>query len=82
MTEIIEMNEKRLIIPSLLIALSGSVVNVQAQTCTPAAATPYIYSDGAWNITAAAAINTGNQIAFGPQPGSVTVKRASIKLAQ
>ena len=62
------MNKKRLIIKSLLMTLLGSVAGVQAQTCTPTAVTPYIYSAGAWNITAAATINAGNQIAFGPQP--------------
>jgi aryl-phospho-beta-D-glucosidase BglC (GH1 family) len=68
MMETIKMNKKRLIINSVLIALSGSVVHAQAQTCTPTAVTPYIYSAGAWNMTAEAAINTGDQIAFGPQP--------------
>ena len=61
------MNKRPLIIASLLMAF-GSVANAQAQTCTPTAVTPYIYSAGAWNITAATAITTGNQIAFGPQP--------------
>ncbi|GJI87574.1 cellulase family glycosylhydrolase [Duganella hordei] len=62
------MNKKSLVITSLFMTLSGSVASVQAQTCDPTTVTPYIYSSGAWNITAAAAINTGNQIAFGPQP--------------
>ena len=59
--------KKSSIITSLLIVLSGTVVNVQAQTCTPTAITPYIYADGSWNIKAAATFN-GNQLIFGPQP--------------
>ncbi|WP_165497657.1 cellulase family glycosylhydrolase [Pseudoduganella albidiflava] len=62
------MNEKPLSIASLLMALSGGAVDVQAQTCTPTPVTPYIYSDGAWNMTATAAINIGNRIGLGPQP--------------
>ena len=62
------MKKKRLILTSLLIALSGCVASVQAQTCSPTAVTPYIYSGGAWNVTAAATITVGNPIAFGPQP--------------
>lgn len=53
---------------ALLMVLLGSVASAQAQTCSPTTVTPYIHSAGAWNITAAAAINTGNQIIFGPQP--------------
>ena len=62
------MNKKCLVIKSFLVALLGSVTGVQAQTCTPTAVTPYIYSAGAWNITASATINAGTPIAFGPQP--------------
>ena len=58
------------IIQALAIALVGSGASAQAQTCTPTAVTPYIYSAGAWTVTAKAAIYTGSQIAFGPQPGS------------
>ena len=43
-------------------------MSAQAQTCSPTAVTPYIYSSGAWKITAETAITSGNQIAFGPQP--------------
>src|SRR5437868_5187767 len=66
--EVIGMNKKRLIIKSLLIALLGSVVSVQAQTCNPTTVTPYIKLSGVWTKTATATVNTGNQIVFGPQP--------------
>ena len=61
------MKKKGLIFTSLLIALSGSVVNAQAQTCTPTAVTPYIYANGIWMTKAAATFN-GNQLILGPQP--------------
>jgi hypothetical protein len=62
------MENKRLIATSLLLALSGSVVSVQAQTCTPSAVTPYIKLAGVWNQTATATVNAGTQIVLGPQP--------------
>ena len=62
------MEHKPLIITSLFLALSGSVVGVQAQTCTPTAVTPYIKVAGVWNQTATASVNAGNQIVLGPQP--------------
>ena len=65
--EVIEVKKKSLIITSALVALFGSA-GVQAQTCTPTAVTPYIYTNGAWKITSAATTNTGNLVVFGPQP--------------
>ncbi|WP_343730246.1 cellulase family glycosylhydrolase [Duganella sp.] len=64
------MAHKRLIITSLFLALSGSVVGVQAQTCTPTAVKPYIKVAGVWTQTATASVNAGNQIVLGPQPTS------------
>jgi endoglucanase len=66
--EVIKMKKKCLIIKSLLIALLGSVVSVQAQTCNPTAVTPYIKLSGVWTKTATATVNAGTQIVFGPQP--------------
>ncbi|SFV17925.1 cellulase family glycosylhydrolase [Pseudoduganella namucuonensis] len=60
------MKKKNLIATSLLIAL-GSVVNAQAQTCTPTTVTPYIFMSEEWRITANVTFN-GNQIPLGPQP--------------
>lgn len=65
--EVIEMNNRRWIITFLLMTL-GNVVSAQAQTCTPTAVPPYTHSSGAWNMTAAATVNAGSQIVFGPQP--------------
>jgi endoglucanase len=61
------MKKKGLVSTSVLMALLGSVVSVQAQTCTPTAVTPYIYANGNWNTKAAATFN-GNQLILGPQP--------------
>ena len=62
------MMKNSVIIKSLLMALLGSVASAQAQTCNPTAVTPYIQSSGAWNQTAAATVNAGNRVVFGPQP--------------
>lgn len=62
------MENKRLIITSLLLALSGSAVSVQAQTCSPTAVTPYIKVAGVWSQTATTTVNAGTQVVLGPQP--------------
>jgi aryl-phospho-beta-D-glucosidase BglC (GH1 family) len=64
--EVIEMNRRW--INTFLLMTLGNVVSAQAQTCTPTAVTPYIHSSGAWNMSAAATVNAGSQIVFGPQP--------------
>lgn len=62
------MKNKRLIISSLLLALYGSAVSVQAQTCSPTPVTPYIKVAGVWTQTATASVDAGTQIVLGPQP--------------
>jgi peptidoglycan/xylan/chitin deacetylase (PgdA/CDA1 family) len=54
---------------TLMLALAASLgAPALAQTCSPTAITPYIYSDGSWMRTDSTVVSAGKQVALGPQP--------------
>src|SRR5690349_19843078 len=59
----------RLQLSTLMLAVAASAgVPALAQTCTPTAITPYVYTNGKWVQTASATLPAGGSAILGPQP--------------